>query len=144
MAEPIPAADIPRLAVATDPVENCRLVQGRSHLPAASPSPRKRTDLEATSLTACSQSRRTLRRVSSMGQRSESASESRPVFEFKRNVGGAHARASLRGGGLLREHLSDASDLGTDSLEIFFDWFVAAIDVVDAVDDRLSIGHQCS
>ena len=49
---------------------------------------------------------------------------------------------SLRGDGLLRKHLSDASDLRADGLELFFDMFVAAIDVVDAVDDCLAIGYQ--
>ena len=43
---------------------------------------------------------------------------------------------------LLGEHLSDALDLGADGAELFFDVFVAAVYVVDAVDDGFAVGDQ--
>jgi hypothetical protein len=41
-----------------------------------------------------------------------------------------------------RQHVSDAADLGSDGAELFFDLFVASIDVVDAVDDGFAVGDQ--
>ena len=55
---------------------------------------------------------------------------------------GPAPRKSLYSGGFFGEHFADAFDLGADGAEFFFDVFVAAIDVVDAVDDGLAIGDQ--
>ena len=49
---------------------------------------------------------------------------------------------SGRGGGLLAQDLADATNLGAYAFEFFFDIFVAAIDVVDPVNDGLAIGNQ--
>ena len=43
------------------------------------------------------------------------------------------------GDGFFGEHLADTADLGSDSFQLFFDVLVAAIDVVDAVDDGFAI-----
>ena len=42
----------------------------------------------------------------------------------------------------LGEHFADAADLGSDAAQLFFDVLVAAIDVVDAIDDGLAICDQ--
>src|SRR6202040_1289183 len=42
----------------------------------------------------------------------------------------------------LWEHVADAFDLGADGLEFFFDFFVAAIDMVDPVDNGFAVGDQ--
>ena len=49
---------------------------------------------------------------------------------------------SSRWSRFLRKHFTDAFDLGADGAEFFFDVFVAAIDVVDAVDDGFAIGDE--
>jgi|tagenome__1003787_1003787.scaffolds.fasta_scaffold20984463_5 hypothetical protein len=43
---------------------------------------------------------------------------------------------------LLGQHLADALDLRADSTKLFFNALIAAIDVVDAVDDGLAFGDQ--
>ena len=48
----------------------------------------------------------------------------------------------LHGGGFFGEHFSDALDLRADSFELFFDVFVATVDVVDAVDDGFAVGDE--
>ena len=50
----------------------------------------------------------------------------------------------LRCGGLFGKHFSDTADLGTHALQLLFDVLVAAVDVVDAVDDRLAVRNQGS
>src|SRR5690606_896149 len=45
---------------------------------------------------------------------------------------------SLVGPGLARH----AANLGTQQLELLFDALVAAVDVVDAVDQRIAVGNQ--
>jgi hypothetical protein len=40
----------------------------------------------------------------------------------------------------LRQDVADPADLGADGFQFFFDFFVAAVDVVDAVDDGFAIG----
>src|SRR5579863_1708543 len=52
------------------------------------------------------------------------------------------SRVLLHGGGFLGEHFADAFDLRADSLELLFNIFVAAVDVVDAVDDGFAVGDQ--
>ena len=53
-----------------------------------------------------------------------------------------HATDLLHCGSFLGEHFADAFDLGADGAELFFDVLVAAVDVVDAVDDGLAIGDE--
>ena len=55
-----------------------------------------------------------------------------------------NARAYTRDGrcGALGQDLSDAANLRAYTFEFFFDVFVAAVDVVHAVDDRLTFRHQ--
>src|ERR1022692_4329681 len=43
---------------------------------------------------------------------------------------------------MLRKHVADAADLGADGFQLFFDFFVTAVDVVDAVDDGFAIGDE--
>ena len=43
-----------------------------------------------------------------------------------------------------REHFSDALDLGPHSAQFFFDPLVAAVDVVNAVNDGLTVSNECS
>ncbi len=40
------------------------------------------------------------------------------------------------------EDVAHAADLGTDAAELLFDAFVAAVDVVDAVEDGFTFGDQ--
>jgi hypothetical protein len=42
----------------------------------------------------------------------------------------------------LGQHVSNAPDLCADAFEFLFNFFIAAINVIDAVDDRLSIGDE--
>ena len=49
---------------------------------------------------------------------------------------------SLRGGGFLGEHFSDALDLRADAFQLFFNVLVAAVDVVDTIDDGFAVGNQ--
>jgi hypothetical protein len=44
-------------------------------------------------------------------------------------------------GKTLGEHVADAADLGAYGFQFFFDFFVAAVDVVDAVDYGLAVGY---
>ena len=46
----------------------------------------------------------------------------------------------LHCGRFFREHLSDALDLRSHAPKFFFDVFVPAIDVIDAVDDGFAVG----
>ncbi len=41
---------------------------------------------------------------------------------------------------ILWKHVADAFDLRAHPFEFFFDFFVAAVDVVDAVDDGFAVG----
>jgi hypothetical protein len=43
---------------------------------------------------------------------------------------------------LLRQDFADPPHLRADAFQLLFDVFVAAINVVDAVDDRLAVGDQ--
>src|ERR1700687_2383102 len=43
------------------------------------------------------------------------------------------------GCGFFGEHLADAADLGSDAFQLFFNVFIAAVDVVDAIDDGFSV-----
>src|SRR5438874_6574051 len=43
----------------------------------------------------------------------------------------------------LWQHLADTFNLCADTPQLFFDTFITAIDVVDAIDDRLTISNQC-
>ena len=45
---------------------------------------------------------------------------------------------------LLGQHLADSLHLRADSAQLFFNPLVAAIDVIDAIDNRLAIGNQRS
>ena len=47
------------------------------------------------------------------------------------------------GGCLLGEDFADAADLGSYCAQLFFDVFVATVDVIDAIDDGFSVGDQC-
>jgi hypothetical protein len=53
------------------------------------------------------------------------------------------AMQELQSDCFLREHLADPSDLCTHSAELFFDALIATIDVIYAIDDRLTISDQC-
>lgn len=44
---------------------------------------------------------------------------------------------------LFAEDISHAADLGTDSAKLFFEAFVTAVHVVDAVQNALAIGDHC-
>ena len=46
------------------------------------------------------------------------------------------------GGGSLGKHISHTFDLGTDATKLLFDIFVAAVNVVDAIDDGFPIGDE--
>ena len=48
-------------------------------------------------------------------------------------------RARSQRQAILGKHISDSFDLSADGLEFFFDFFVAAVDVVDAVDDGFTV-----
>jgi len=37
----------------------------------------------------------------------------------------------------------EALDVGAEGLELFDDALVAAIDVVDTIDERFALGHEC-
>ncbi len=41
-----------------------------------------------------------------------------------------------------REDFADALDFRADAAQFFFNVFVAAVDVVDAVDDGFAVGHE--
>ena len=43
-----------------------------------------------------------------------------------------------------RENLADAANLRADTTQLFFYVFVAAVHVIDAIDDRLTIRYQRS
>ena len=47
-----------------------------------------------------------------------------------------------RGCGSFGEHVADAADFGAQRFEFLFDMLVAAIEVIDAVDDGLAIGDE--
>ena len=46
------------------------------------------------------------------------------------------------GGFTARENLPDAANLRPYAFQLFFDVLVAAIDVIDAIDDGLAVGDQ--
>jgi hypothetical protein len=48
----------------------------------------------------------------------------------------------LYGGGFPGEHFADAFDLRAHTAKFLFNIFVAAVDVIDAVDDGFPVGHQ--
>ena len=48
----------------------------------------------------------------------------------------------LHSGRSLGKHLANALNLSPDAAQFFFDIFVAAIKVVDAVDNGLAVGYQ--
>jgi hypothetical protein len=48
----------------------------------------------------------------------------------------------LYGGGFFGEHFTDALDFCAYALELFLYVFVAAVDVVDAVDDGFAISYE--
>jgi hypothetical protein len=48
------------------------------------------------------------------------------------------------GSGFLGKDFTDASDLCSDGAQLLFDVFIAAIDVVHAIDDGFAIGDQGS
>ena len=50
--------------------------------------------------------------------------------------------AGRRDGCLLGQDLADAANLGAYAFEFFFDVFVAAIDMVDAINDGLAFGNE--
>src|SRR5437868_7551535 len=78
-------------------------------------------------------------------QRSGSGCEPTPRIDgLLLGTGSVAVHLSLYGGGFLREHFTDAFDLRAYGFEFFFDIFVSAVDVVDAVDDGLSVGDQRS
>src|SRR5271157_412525 len=52
------------------------------------------------------------------------------------------ATQSLHRGGFAGEDFADAADLGADSLQLFLDVLVTAVDVVDAVNDGFAVGDQ--
>ena len=54
---------------------------------------------------------------------------------YRRRRKGMQSRRSLG------QHVSEAADLGSDGFEFLFDFLVAAVEVVDAVDDGLAVGY---
>ena len=79
------------------------------------------------------------------GARDTLAAGSTPALK-RRSVadGSVLPTPSLCGDCFLRKHLADAADLGSDSLELFFDVLVATVDVVNAVNDGLTVSDQRS
>ena len=63
------------------------------------------------------------------------------TVEFKHGAGTCSSSMG-RNVYLSRKELTDAADFSSYGAQLFFDAFVAAIDVINAIDDGLTLGDE--